>query len=87
MHRCPGCTDVLPITEGGRKGSIYGYMSATDSPSDPPDRSRVLRWTSEDLRQHSRTLRQHARRLIESSRELRDRLGSFLKPPPPTQSA
>ncbi len=57
-------------------------VSATGSPPEGSDQSRVVRWTNEDLRQHSRTLRRRAHRLIERSRELRDRLRSVRKPPP-----
>jgi hypothetical protein len=81
---------VSPVTTAWGKGSIYDPMSATDSPPGPPsplDMSRVLRWSSEDIRQDARTLRQRAHRLIESNRELRHRLRSFLNRPPPTQSA
>ena len=78
---------VSPVTERQGGGSIYDLMSATGSPPEGSDQSRVVRWTNEDLRQHSRTLRRRAHRLIERSRELRDRLRSVRNPPPPNESA
>ena len=87
MHRYQGCIDVPPVTERQGGGSIYDLMSATGSPPEGSDQSRVVRWTNEDLRQHSRTLRRRAHRLIERSRELRDRLRSVRNPPPPNESA
>ena len=81
LHRCVAGHRAT----GG--GSIYDLMSATGSPPEGSDQSRVVRWTNEDLRQHSRTLRRRAHRLIERSRELRDRLRSVRNPPPPNESA
>jgi hypothetical protein len=65
---------VSPVTTGVGEGSIYGPMSATDSPPDPPsplDMSRVIRATSEDIRQPA---------------SFAPVLGSFLNPAPPTSS-